>query len=296
MNASKIFQKRFLIYALLLHGGVGLSFLIFNGEEVDSEKEVKRIVEVDISAPAPKSVLAETFSEEDLAEEMQIIESMSQGFSNSSKLKEANIKEKEKEYKALEKQSKKMKDKIIKDKKKLQKEKNKIENEKQKAKKEKEQLEKEKKKLEKEILQMREEAKKKLAKKKKDEAQKKRLAEKKKADQIAKDKIKKEMNQKKWLDTSEGKSEFVRYSSSLMGEIRGRWIRPIEAKAGWACKLDIKQDRKGRIKGVKKVKCNPNNNKFYQSVYNAVMQSSPLPVPKDKRLFDEKVTITFSVE
>ena len=83
---------------------------------------------------------------------------------------------------------------------------------------------------------------------------------------------------------------------SLMGKIKGRWIRPSEARAGWECKLEIRQDRSGRIKGVKKLNCKPNNNKFYQSVYQAVMQSSPLPTPKDKRLFDERVTITFSVE
>jgi preprotein translocase subunit SecF len=163
MNKINLFQKRFLIYALLLHVGVGISFFIFNGEsEENINEENKRIVEVNIAAPKPsETITAETFSEEDLAEEMANIASMQRNFSNNNKLNEANVKESKKELQALQNQSKKVKNQLIKDKKKLQKEKRKIEEDKRRAQKDKERLEKEKRDLEKELKKMKEEAKKK---------------------------------------------------------------------------------------------------------------------------------------
>jgi len=296
MNKINLFQKRFLIYALLLHVGVGVAFFVFNGESKENIKEEnKRIVEVDIAAPKPsETITAETFSEEDLADEMAEIASMQRAFSNNNKLNEANIKESEKELKALQNQSKKVKNQLIKDKKKLQKEKRKIEEDKKRAQKEKKRLEKEKIELEKELQRMKEETKKKVAKKNKPKKEEKKVV--KKTPPKKTKTVKKELTKSEWLNTPEGNSSFVFYSSSLMGKIKGRWIRPSEARAGWECKLEIRQDLSGQIKGVKKLNCKPNNNKFYQSVYQAVMQSSPLPTPKDKRLFDERVTITFSVE
>lgn len=282
MNISVVFQKRFLIYALLLHLGVGLSFVIFNGSvDDDKENEVKRIVVVDISTSAKESsVMAETFSEEEINKELKSIESMSHDFKNDNRLNEANLKEETKELQSLKSQSKKVKRELIKEKKKLQLEKHKIEKDKIEAKKERDSLYKEKKKLEKEIQKIKDDAKKKVIK-----MNNKKVAEK-----------KKKALKEDWLNSSEGKSLFVEYSSSLMNKIRGRWIRPIDARAGWNCKLNILQDKNGRIKRIKKNSCSPNNEKFYQSVYNAVMQSSPLPIPKNKALFDEKITFTFSVE
>lgn len=296
MNKINLFQKRFLIYALLLHVGVGISFFVFNGEsEEDVKEENKRIVEVNIAAPKPnETITAETFSEEDLAGEMADIASMQRNFSNNNKLNEANVKESKKELQALQNQSKKVKNQLIKDKKKLQKEKRKIEEDKKRAQKDKERLEKEKRDLEKELKKMKEEAKKKVAKKSTPKKEEKKVA--KKMPPKKTKPAKKELTKSEWLNTPEGNSSFVVYSSSLMGKIKGKWIRPSEARAGWECKLEIRQDRNGQIKGVRKLNCKPNNNKFYQSVYQAVMQSSPLPTPKDKRLFDERVTITFSVE
>lgn len=107
---------------------------------------------------------------------------------------------------------------------------------------------------------------------------------------------KEELTKYEWLRTPEGNSSLVAYNSSLINTIKGKWIKPSNAKSGWECKLEIKQDQNGQIKGVRKLNCKPYTNKFYQSIYQAVMESSPLPIPKDKRLFDDRITITFSVE
>ncbi len=301
MNISVFFQKRFLFYALLLHGGIAASFALFDGEDADKPEDSvqKRIIEVDVSKPVfeDDAIMAETFSAEELESELSQIESMNTSFKNNTKLSDANIKEKEKELRALEVHSKKAKDKLLKEKKKLQLEKKKIQDEKTKALKEKQAIEAEKKKMQKELERLQKEAEKKaLAKQKKDKERAKRLAEEKRLAKIKANKKPKSLSAEQWLKTNSGMAEFNRYTSGLMGKVQRKWIKPSESKSGWECKVEIQQTAKGQIKGIRKVKCNPNNEKFYQSVHRAVMQSSPLPLPKDKRLFDNKITITFSVD
>lgn len=300
MNISVFFQKRFLFYALLLHGGIAASFALFDSDDAKETDELnpKRIVEVDVSKPIDdNAIMAETFSSEEIEQELIQIESMSESFKSNTKLNDANIKEKEKELKALEVHSKKAKDKLLKEKKKLQIEKKRIQDEKDRALKEKNKIEKEKEKMKKELERLREEAKKKaLAKQKKEMERAKRLAEEKRLAKIKAAQKPKKLSPDEWLKTNSGMAEFNRYTNGLMGKVKDKWIKPSDSKSGWACKVEIKQTAKGQIKGIRKIKCNPNNEKFYQSVHRAVMQSSPLPLPNDKRLFDNKITITFSVD
>lgn len=304
MNISVFFQKRFLVYALLLHGGIAASFALFdNGESTKPEEsKPKRIVEVEVSKPTIENdaIMAETFSAEELEYELNQIQSMKNDFSNNTKLNDANIKEKEKELRALEKHSKKTKENLLKEKKKLQLEKKRIEEQKSKALKEKEVIEAEKKKMEEELKRLREEAAKKAKAKQEKIEREKRLAAKKAEEarkkKIAESKKPKTLSTEEWLKTSGGMAEFNRYTNGLMGKVKSKWIKPVEAKSGWECKVEITQTSKGQIKGIRKINCNPNNEKFYQSVHRAVMQSSPLPIPKDKRLFDNKIKITFSVD
>lgn len=302
MNKNVIFNKRFLCYALLLHGGVAASFALFDSEDnKDESVNQKRIIEVDVSQPiVDNAITAETFSSSEIEDELRQIESMSTSFKNNTKLTDANIKEKEKELRALEVHSKKTKENLLKEKKKLQLEKKKIQDEKDRALIEKQKIQKEKKEMEAELKRLQEDAEKKaIAKREKEKREKQRLAdEKKKLAKLeaAKKKETKTLTAEQWLKTNSGMAEFNRYTGSLMGKVKGRWIKPSESKTGWECKVEITQTKEGRIKGIRKLKCDPNNEKFYQSVHRAVMQSSPLPIPSDKRLFDNKITITFIVD
>lgn len=310
INFKILIQKRFLVYSIMLHACIGVAFAALNGSDENEDKDNNevRIIEIDVSAPQEDtSIIAETFSEDDIQDELDDIIEYNQNVTVESRLKQAELKEKRKAEAAKIKQ--KEKEKLIKEKKRLQREKQEIAR--KKAEKEKQRkLEAEKKRQ----IEAEKQRKLKAEKKRQEEAEKRRKAEaekqrkleierKKKAEQekIARNKKLQESKPKvltknQWLETSDGQSAYYQYGNSVMSKIQNRWIRPVEALSGWYCELEITQTSKGRISGIKKIKCDPNNQKFYNSVYKAVMESSPLPLPRDERLFDKKIKITFKVE
>lgn len=306
MTVNKIFQKRFLMYALGLHCCVGLSFALFDNEDNDEnkEKDEKRIIEIDISAPSPKKedvVMAETFTEDDFPLELEDLSTLTEGLDSSKKLKRAEMEEIQKAKDAAKVHERKRKEKLAKEKKRLQKEK--LEKEKKEKKlaeaKKKKALEDKKKEEQRKIEEQKKQEELKAAEVRKKKQKEKEAAEKKERGLQAKKRNEaksKELANKRWIDSSDGQSAIYEYSNALYSKVKGKWIRPHEAKTGWTCELEVIQNENGQIKYVRKVKCDPNNERFYQSVYKAVISSSPLPLPKDQRIFDKKIKISFAVD
>lgn len=306
MTIGQIFQKRFLIYALLLHAGVGFSFVIFDSEgEPDKKDNEKRIIEIDISAPKiDDAMYAETITDTELLSQLKENYNFNDDFSIRSPLEQAEMQERKRALEAAKNNAEKEKIRLAKEKLRIQKEKLRAKREQErKAKEELKRKEDEKRQL---ALKKEQEQKKEEERKKKEIAEKRekeRLAKiKAKADAEAKEKQRlakieqKRQADKRWVESSDGQSAIFAYSASLNQKVKGKWVRPNEARNGWECKLRITQNEKGKIKSIRKLNCNPNDSKFYSSVYNAVMSSSPLPVPDDKRIFDENIIFTFTVE
>lgn len=306
-------QKRFSIYACFLHIFIVSLFVFFGNNSTEAEEDdiVKKVIEIDVFKPASSAIMAETISDEDLVNKILANEDITQTYTQKEKIALEEKKEFERANKAKKAQEKKQRAKeIAKEKERIKREnekvKAKLENDRKKLQEEKEKLQRKirerelakKERMERE-RKIREE---KLQQKIKEEKRKKELEENRKKELEESRKIvKKEVKQKtlsktEWLETDSGKRDYALYSNELYSKVYGRWIKPFHAKSGWGCTLVINQDNKGRVKNIKDVKCNPDNKELKNSVQRAVNQASPLPLPKDPRLFDNTIIFKFSVE
>jgi len=294
-------QKRFSVYAVIIHIAIICLFAFWgtstNSDMEDEKTKITKIIEIDVFKPAKNAIVAETITDDDFIKKILSTENFSKTYSQKEKIERAEKKEKEKSEKARIINAKKENDKKIarnKIKERIKKENKIIQEKLEKDKKALAKKRKEEKKAQ-DLLDNEKKMKKKrdLKLKEKDRIKRLKKAAEKKA---LKNYDKKTLTKTEWLDTASGKKDYNIYSSALYRRVYGEWVKPFHAKTGWNCSLEIHQDRNGRVKNIKEINCNPNNRDLKNSVQKAVMRASPLPLPKDPRLFDKTVIFKFSVE
>jgi len=82
------------------------------------------------------------------------------------------------------------------------------------------------------------------------------------------------------------------YRSLLVQTIERNWIRPPSARAGLQCTLYVTQAPGGTVVDVKLGACN-GDQVVRESITTAVYKSSPLPAPRDPRVFERRLEIVF---
>lgn len=152
-------------------------------------------------------------------------------------------------------------------------------------------------------------------------AKKALLQKKKKEEEARKERLKKEMMEKRELEIKEAlfnelKAErdqlskelqeaeriarlgkIDKYKALVMQALDSNWIKPIGINDGDYCKVMIKVAPGGVVLNLDVVSSN-GNEALERSAKASVMKSSPLPVPEDKKLFDEfrAIKVTFKEE
>lgn len=284
-----ILEKRFSLYACLIHGFIIFLFIFWgtSSEPEDRDNKIVKIVEIDVFTPENNAVQAESIVDEEIIDDILSNLNYQKTYTKQEKIAKAEEDERIRAKKAKEINRKKAeKARKIKQEKERIKRENKLIQDKLNADK-----------IALDIKKKREQAERDLKKKKKEERIKRN--EKRKQEQIAKNKkliSKKNLSKDEWLETPSGKADYNMYSNDLLNKVYSKWIKPFHSKTGWNCELEIHQDKNGRVKNIKNINCNPNNIELRNSVQKAVMQASPLPLPKDPRLFDKTVIFKFSVE
>jgi len=143
----------------------------------------------------------------------------------------------------------------------------------------------------------------------KQEAEKKRVDEikqkqrdveqKRRTDADAKAQAAREAELKAQLAEEEGRDQAVsagllnQYAALIRQRVERNWIKPPSAQSGIKCEVRVTQAVGGMVLSVSFGKCNADS-AVRQSIETAVMQSSPLPPPKDSRLFDRNLSFIFS--
>lgn len=79
------------------------------------------------------------------------------------------------------------------------------------------------------------------------------------------------------------------YMQEISNHIKSNWRKPLNFRNN-SCEVGIKQDRSGVVRRVN-VECNVQNNTILRSLENAVLKSSPLPLPKNIELFDSNLKV-----
>ncbi|HEX22522.1 MAG TPA: cell envelope integrity protein TolA [Chromatiales bacterium] len=84
----------------------------------------------------------------------------------------------------------------------------------------------------------------------------------------------------------------AQYIAAIAGKVERHWLKPPSARAGLSCKVRVKQIPGGEVIDVQVTQCTGDNT-FRRSVETAVKKSSPLPMPKDPRLFEREIIFNF---
>ena len=89
--------------------------------------------------------------------------------------------------------------------------------------------------------------------------------------------------------------ERIEYVAQIKDKIERNWLRPPGTASGLKCVVRVSQLPGGDVVQVD-IQTGSGNVAFDRSVEEAVLRSSPLPVPKDPSLFDRHIVITFEPE
>lgn len=101
-----------------------------------------------------------------------------------------------------------------------------------------------------------------------------------------------EEEQKRAANNSRLQSLRDQYLLQIQQHISRNWLQPAKMSAGWQCEVKVQQNAMGDILSVQMVNCN-GSEAFRGSVEQAVIKSSPLPVPREPDVFDKTLRFIF---
>ena len=87
----------------------------------------------------------------------------------------------------------------------------------------------------------------------------------------------------------------MEYIAQIKDKIERNWLRPPGTALGLKCIVRVSQIPGGEVVQAE-ILTGSGDVAFDRSVEEAVLRSSPLPVPKDPSLFDRHIEITFEPE
>lgn len=79
----------------------------------------------------------------------------------------------------------------------------------------------------------------------------------------------------------------------LRERIEGKWYRPASARRGLRCRVAVTLVPGGTVASAVVEECN-GDAAVRESLRSAVMSASPLPMPKDPRMFERKIVLEFT--
>jgi hypothetical protein len=88
---------------------------------------------------------------------------------------------------------------------------------------------------------------------------------------------------------------FGRYLGQISARVSRAWLRPrspINGSLSFECRVQIAQDRSGRVQEVTLMQCTADE-RWQLSLVHAIESASPLPAPPDLKLFASMVTLEF---
>lgn len=82
------------------------------------------------------------------------------------------------------------------------------------------------------------------------------------------------------------------YLLQIQQHISRHWLQPAQMAANWQCEVKVQQNAMGDILSVQMLNCS-GSEAFKSSVEQAVIKSSPLPVPREPDVFDKTLRFIF---
>ncbi len=89
-----------------------------------------------------------------------------------------------------------------------------------------------------------------------------------------------------------GATATAAYMFAIQQAVERNWVRPANAEVGLECVVTVRQMPGGEVVDVSIGRCNGDQT-IKQSIKSAVYKASPLPAPRDPRVFDRSLTLIF---
>lgn len=93
--------------------------------------------------------------------------------------------------------------------------------------------------------------------------------------------------------SAQSSGQMNRYVAEIAARVERAWIRPLTAKPGLKCTVEVTQVPGGVVTDAKVGECN-GDDAVRQSIVLAVFRASPLPAPPDPTLFERRLNLVFA--
>lgn len=131
-----------------------------------------------------------------------------------------------------------------------------------------------------------------IERKQKEEAQKRKAAEDARLQAARENELQRQLAEEEGLMQAESSGLNSQYAALIQQHIERNWNRPPSARAGLECEIRVAQSPNGVVLSAQVGRCN-GDAAVKQSIESAVLRSSPLPPPPDRRLFQRNLILNF---
>ncbi|MFL6577172.1 MAG: cell envelope integrity protein TolA [Povalibacter sp.] len=131
-----------------------------------------------------------------------------------------------------------------------------------------------------------------IERKQKEEAQKRKAAEDARIQSAREDELKRQLAEEEGVMQAESAGLNSQYAALIQQHIERNWTRPPSARSGLECRVRVVQSPNGVVLSAQVEQCN-GDAAVKQSIETAVLRSSPLPPPPDRRLFQRNLILNF---
>ncbi|HMN46243.1 MAG TPA: cell envelope integrity protein TolA [Povalibacter sp.] len=131
-----------------------------------------------------------------------------------------------------------------------------------------------------------------IQRKQKEEAERRKAAEDARLQNARESELQRQLAEEEGLMQARSSTAFNEYVALIQDQIERNWNRPPSARPGLQCNIRVAQSPNGVVLSAQVEQCN-GDAAVKQSIEQAVLRASPLPLPSDRRLFERNLILVF---
>lgn len=131
-----------------------------------------------------------------------------------------------------------------------------------------------------------------IERKQKEEAERRKAADEARVQNARESELQRQLAEEEGMMQARGSAAFNEYVALIQDQIERNWNRPPSARPGLECEIRVSQSPNGVVLSAQVGRCN-GDAAVKQSIEQAVLRASPLPLPSDRRMFERNLILIF---